>query len=691
MEALGEDRGAIMGRKQYDIVEVVNESSQNLIEQKYLEKLCRNLAENEQFFKEILDAAPCLLCCLDCNGNFLYMNQRYADCRGVHNENMLGHHFSEVMLPIFYEKRAKILAQCLQGKTIKIQNQDRLKNKKNDSWVHGVYMPVFSKSGRVEKVLIAMMDVTEQEEMQRQLNEAEKFGRTGSWKINIATKQFTCSDGVLALYGVSRKQLKKYSYKILYSRLETEDIVRIKASLRLLFTKQYPIAEEVFINLPDGRRRLIRVTGYMLKSAVGQPVEVLGRVDDITQQRALEKAEKEATLRLREFSRAMPGAGMIVDALGMVVEVFDDNQLLTDESVAWEGRKLSELLPREVAEFLRQEISSAIAKNTIRFGEYTLNLLRGERVFDVRIAPLSYRLGERPTVACYWGDVTEKKHTKKLLKSNYEKRRQRDLLNELAEGKIKPSQEILDQAWQVKLNLTHDFSCYLIGFKKMVKNKIAILNERQDKLQAKIDFLVEQITGEEEAIVWESKDGIALLIPVGVDEVVAREQELIQAGRLQALLCQYAPELEYYIGIAEFHTETFWQFAKVYAEARMAFEFGQKMVSKQVIYHYLDIGVIQFFPSMIEREYVKDFVKRNLGKLEEYDYINGTELVYTLEKILQMDNLNMVAKKLYVHRQTILFRKRRIETLLKVSLNDFETKLALGMALKFRQVFGKED
>lgn len=562
-----------MGRKKYDIVELVNESSQNLIEQKYLEKLCRDLAENEQFFKEILDAAPCLLCCLDCNGNFLYMNQRYADCRGVHNENMLGHHFSEVMLPVFYEKKAKIFAQCLQGKTIKIQNQDRIKNKKSDRWFHGVYMPVFSKNGDVEKVLVAMMDITEQEEMQHQLNEDEK----------------------------------------------------------------------------------------------------------------------EVALRLREFSRAMPGAGMIVDALGTVIEVFDDNQLLTDQSVILGGRKLSELFPQDVAELLRQEISFAIVKNMIRFSEYTLNLLRGERVFDVRIAPLSYQVGERPTAACYWSDVTEKKHTKKLLKSNYEKRRQRDLLNELAEGRIKPSQEILDQAWQVKLNLTHDFSCYLIGFKKMNENKTLILNERAENLQSKIDFLVEQLADEEGAIVWESKEGIAMLVLAGMNEVVTREQELLQAGKLQSLLCRYVPELEYYIGIAEFHTGTFWQFAKVYAEARMAFEFGQKMVSKQIIYHYLDIGVIQFFPGLMEDGYVKDFIKRNLGKLEEYDYHNGTELVYTLEKILQMDNLNMVAKKLYVHRQTILFRKRRIETLLEVSLNDFETKLALGMALKFRQVFGKED
>jgi DNA-binding PucR family transcriptional regulator len=49
-----------------------------------------------------------------------------------------------------------------------------------------------------------------------------------------------------------------------------------------------------------------------------------------------------------------------------------------------------------------------------------------------------------------------------------------------------------------------------------------------------------------------------------------------------------------------------------------------------------------------------------------------------------------VARQLYVHRQTILFRKQRIETVLGVSLDCFETRLALGMALKFRQVYGRE-
>lgn len=590
-----------------------------------------------------------------------------------------------------YKKRAKIFEKCLQGKTIKIQNQDRLKNAKKDSWFHGVYKPVVSKHNKVEKIIVAMMDVTEQQEMQHQLNEAEKFGRTGSWKFNLATQEFTCSDGALALCGISAEEVKYHPYEALCTRSAPEDVARLKAQFSLIAMERDAVTEELWINLPYGTRRLIRVTGCMLKNAEGQPVEVLGRVDDITQQRALEKAEKDAVLRLREFSRAMPDVGMIVDALGTVVEIFDDNRILIGaSSTTWQGQNLSKLLPIAVAAKLSQEISFAIAKNTVRFGEYTLPLAHEEKIFDVRIAPLSYRLKERATVACYWADVTEKKHTKKLLMSNYEKRRQRDLLNDLAEGKMQPSQKVLDQAWQVKLNLTHDFSCYLIGFKNNIEDEINIVSEKQDKLQVIIDFLVEKLSCETGAIVWESNDGIAMLVPVGEDGVMDREQELLQAGKWQELLNQYAPELKYHIGIAAFREKSFWQFAQVYAEARTAVEFGQKMTSEQVVHHYLDIGVFQFFPAVINQGYVDNFINRTLGKMEEYDRLNDTELVHTLEKILQRDNLNMVAKELYVHRQTILFRKRRIERVLNVSLTDFETKLALSMAFKFRQVFGKK-
>lgn len=160
-----------------------------------------------------------------------------------------------------------------------------------------------------------------------------------------------------------------------------------------------------------------------------------------------------------------------------------------------------------------------------------------------------------------------------------------------------------------------------------------------------------------------------------------------QADYWCELVEEYMPSIEYNIGIAEFHASTFWCLAKVYEQALTAVNLGAKIYPNKLVYHYLDIGVFQFFPAMLNRGYMDDFVRRTLGRLEEYDQQHGTDLVKTLGQILKTDNINEVAKKLFVHRQTVLFRKKRIENILNISLDDFETRLALIMALKFKMAF----
>ncbi|WP_312516756.1 PAS domain-containing protein [Anaerospora sp.] len=667
--------------------------SRSLGQQKNLTEMFRQLADSERFLQVIWDVAPCMLSCVDCEGRFLLINQHFADNRGIDRASASGRYFHEVMPNGLEKKHEQLFAECLTGKTVEFMDQYRPAGASGDRWSYGQYRPVLSVDGQVEKVVVAVMDVTGQQEMKRQLLEAEKIGGMGSWYLNLVDGRFRCSDGLLALYGTNRKELETEGRQVFWSRLEPESMAGLERweDLAWLAGQEETLGLKVPLTLPDGTRRLVWVSGEVRTDANGQPFELYGMVIDITRQQAMEDAKREAELRLREFSRAMPGAGMIVDAMGTVVEVFDDNQLLdADTATAWPGKNLAGLLPDEPAQRLLQAIGYVTGQGMLRFEEFTLELARGRRMFDVRIAPLSYRREGKATAACYWTDNTNQNHTKKLLELTYEKRRQRDLLNDLAEGKVTPSQEILDQAWKVKLNLTQDFSCYLLSLETWAGQPISNWQERREELQTVIDALIEGLAAEPGVIVWESKEGIAILAPIGVGSRTDQAREVEQAGHWQEIVRQYAPEAGGSIGIAEFHSGMFWQFAKVYGQARIAVELGRKLALKQVVHHYLDIGVFQFFPAILDKSHVLDFVKRTLGRLEEYDRNQGTELVGTLEKILQTDNLKLVAKQLYVHRQTILFRKQRIEAVLGVSLDNFETRLALGMALKFRQVYGEE-
>lgn len=667
--------------------------SRDLGQQENRTTVCQQLAENSRLWQMIWNAMPCLLACTDRNGKFLHVNEQYANYYSLDRNRIPGRHFSEVLSPEIYEKHALLFADCLQGKTVEFLDKGRAAGAVYDHYCCGVYTPVLSSDGEVEMIVGAIMDITEQQNLQLQLSQAEIVGQTGWWRMHLRTRRLFCSDGLLVLLGSCRDEVAGDAYNCMYSRLQQHDRENLDRWLdpEWLALRQSLVAE-LMLTLPDGTRRLVRTVGQVLKDNAGKPLELLGTMVDITQQRALVDIEREAAFRLREFSRMMSGLGLIVDIEGTVIEVFDDNRLLTrtaKDAERWPGMSLTGLLPPEAARQLISRICYAVDKNMLQFGEYILDIARGRRIFDVRIAPLNYLRAGKATVACYFTDTTDQNDTKKLLQLTYEKRRQRDLLNNLFEGKIKPSQEVLDQAWQVKLNLAQDFSCYLLVLERLAGQAFHEWQERREELQLVVDSLIAGFSAEPGVIAWESKDGIVLLLPAGTDEPVKQSQEVEQAERWQEVMQQYAPDAQYRIGIAEFHAGTFWQASKVYAQACTAVELGRKLALGHVVYHYLDIGVLQFFPAIADRGHVTDFVCRTLGKLMEYDRTQGTELIDTLETILQVDNLKAVAEQFFVHRQTILFRKRRIEMVLGVSLDDFETRLALGMALKFRKVFGE--
>ncbi|MDU4960821.1 MAG: PAS domain S-box protein [Sporomusaceae bacterium] len=662
--------------------------SRQLGQQKGLVDVCRQLAESERFLQVIWDAAPCMLSCVDCEGRFLLINDRFADKSGLAQTDAPGRHFSEVLPhdPEIQAKHARIFAACLAGETVEFLDQYRVEGEDCDRWLYGKYQPVLSGEGSVSKVIAAIMDVTGQQEMKRQLNEAEKIGRMGSWYLHLPTGKFTCSDGLLALYGISREDFASTGRELFWSRLDDAAQQRLRRWEDLdWLIKQKELTAEVRLHLPDGKSHLVRINGNMRTGRDERPAEIYGTVTDVTERRALEDAERRALLRLREFLRTMPGAGMIVDSTGLVMEVFDDNGLLGENAAAnWTGRNLNCLLPPEAAQRLAGIIRYAIENSRLQLGECLLDISRGRRSFAVRIAPLSRSEGEPPAAACYWTDTTDQQRVRELLELTYEKRRQSELLNDLIDGSLQPTPEVLDQAWQVKLNLTQDFSCYLLT--AAAWEGVNCEWRQRKSMQEAMELLMAELEPDG-IIIWESRDGIVLLEPVSSDHQPTAASEIAQANRWLELASAHVPQAQLGIGIAEFRPHTFKQLAPLYDQARTAAKLGRKLAPCRRVHHYLDIGVFQFFSALADKEQLHQFTQRTLGKLIEYDRLQGTDLLDTLEKILHADKLATVAKDMYIHRQTVLFRKQRIEQVLGISLDEFEVRLALGMALKFKKAF----
>lgn len=104
---------------------------------------------------------------------------------------------------------------------------------------------------------------------------------------------------------------------------------------------------------------------------------------------------------------------------------------------------------------------------------------------------------------------------------------------------------------------------------------------------------------------------------------------------------------------------------------------------KNKIINYEDIGIYKLLFEMDKHEKMKDIYYETLGNLIDYDIKNSNNLLNTLEVYIeQSGNLIKTAELLFVHKNTLIYRIRRIEEILNCDLKNVNHLLNFSVALK---------
>ena len=82
---------------------------------------------------------------------------------------------------------------------------------------------------------------------------------------------------------------------------------------------------------------------------------------------------------------------------------------------------------------------------------------------------------------------------------------------------------------------------------------------------------------------------------------------------------------------------------------------------------------------------MRAFYEARLGRLQEYDERHGAQLIPTLDAYFAAGrSLSAAAERLRTHRNTVLYRLRRIEDLVQLRLRDPHVELELQVALRIQ-------
>ncbi|MBQ3921413.1 MAG: PucR family transcriptional regulator ligand-binding domain-containing protein [Firmicutes bacterium] len=147
-------------------------------------------------------------------------------------------------------------------------------------------------------------------------------------------------------------------------------------------------------------------------------------------------------------------------------------------------------------------------------------------------------------------------------------------------------------------------------------------------------------------------------------------------------LARDCPSHDFYFGISETNTKRP-VFDALYRNASVALQYCLNSSRKQYRFTYRDTREAQVVSALSASEAVKKIAGEVLGPLREYDASSDIDLMGTLiEYIRNNYNMSLTARKLNIHRQSLLYRLEKIEALTEMSLDDHQDLFLLEVSTR---------
>ncbi len=120
-----------------------------------------------------------------------------------------------------------------------------------------------------------------------------------------------------------------------------------------------------------------------------------------------------------------------------------------------------------------------------------------------------------------------------------------------------------------------------------------------------------------------------------------------------------------------------------FTEASEALQMGRNLNRDGGITHFNDLGVYRYLYKISRMDDLRDMYQDQVALIANYDQRKGTELLDTLETYLECaGNLTKTSSRLFVHRNTLIQRLERLQSLCDIDLQERSNWLTLQIAIK---------
>ena len=258
---------------------------------------------------------------VDAKGNILRANDKFCAISGYRREELIGQNQRIVKSgahpPEFYAEMWRTLAAG------RIWHGELCNQRKDGSpyWIESTIVPFFDGGGQPAQYISILTDITLLKEREaalhasdERLRRSQEFANIGTWDWSIRSGELYWSERIAPLFGHEHGQLAS-TYENFLAAVHPDDRQAVVDAVNASVASDAPYDIEHRVVWPDGTVRWLHEKGAVVRDAAGQPLNMLGVVQDIHERKM---AEEQLALFRRVFDASDQAIG-IADSAGCLI------------------------------------------------------------------------------------------------------------------------------------------------------------------------------------------------------------------------------------------------------------------------------------------------------------------------------------------------------------------------------------
>ncbi len=252
--------------------------------------------EDLKRYKSIVSSSNDMLALLDKNYIYLAANEKYLDAFGLTRDEIIGTTVSEIFGYEFFESVIRPNAdKCLQGQEVRYQDWFDFPNM-GKRYLKIIYDPYHGPDNKIHGFVVNGRDITEQkladEALKKSeyfLKESQKIANLGSYLLDIGTGNWSSSDILNDICGINHDYEKTIEQWTQLIHPDDRELMTEYFTNHVLANKQPFDKEYRIIRHNDHQERWVHGHGQLIFDDAGQPIKMLGTVQDVTERKRAEE------------------------------------------------------------------------------------------------------------------------------------------------------------------------------------------------------------------------------------------------------------------------------------------------------------------------------------------------------------------------------------------------------------------